>query len=228
MFDKIKILTFAKGNFIESQNKLKKHLDSIGIKNQKHLTDSDLPENFKKEFENYFLEKRGYGYWIWKPFIILNELKNISNDEILLYIDSTDLPKSPFFDLILNHFKTENIFLTNRGYKHGDWTKRDCFIHMNCDNEKYYNEFQLEAGLLAFKKNDLCFSILNEWFENMKNKKILDDTPNTLGFPNLPNFRDHRHDQSILTNLSIQKNIKSTNISGDYVIFNYNQPKKYS
>jgi hypothetical protein len=29
MFDKIKILTFAKGNFIESQNKLKKHLDSI-------------------------------------------------------------------------------------------------------------------------------------------------------------------------------------------------------
>jgi hypothetical protein len=62
----------------------------------------------------------------------------------------------------------------------------------------------------------------------MKNKKILDDTPNTLGFPNLPNFRDHRHDQSILTNLSIQKNIKSTNISGDYVIFNYNQPKKYS
>jgi len=32
MFDKIKILTFAKGNFIESQNKLKKHLDSIGIK----------------------------------------------------------------------------------------------------------------------------------------------------------------------------------------------------
>jgi hypothetical protein len=54
MFDKIKILTFAKGNFIESQNKLKKHLTDVGIKNQKHLTDSDLPENFKQEiFEEY-------------------------------------------------------------------------------------------------------------------------------------------------------------------------------
>jgi hypothetical protein len=227
MIDKIKVLTFAKGNFIESQNKLKKHLTDIGIKNQKHLTDSDLSENFKKEFENHFLEKRGYGYWIWKPFILLNEVKKLNNDEILIYIDSTDLPKLPFFEYVNTHFKTEKILLTNRGYLNGDWTKRDCFVFMNCDNEKYYNEIQLEAGLIGLKNNDFCIELLSLWFETMKNKKILDDSPNILGLPNLPKFREHRHDQSILTNISIQKNIKSINVNNDYVLFNYNQPVKY-
>ena len=58
MFDKIKILTFAKGNFIESQNKLKKHLTDIGIKNQKHITDKDLSKEFLTEYDEILKLKR--------------------------------------------------------------------------------------------------------------------------------------------------------------------------
>ncbi len=54
MYDKIKILTFAKGNFIESQQKLKNHLVSIGLTNHKHITDKDLPESFLYEYSEIF------------------------------------------------------------------------------------------------------------------------------------------------------------------------------
>jgi hypothetical protein len=226
-FDDIKVITFAKGNFLNSQTILSEHLNKLGISNQINLSDKDLPEDFKQKHKLFFNEIRGYGYWIWKPFIILNEIFKLSNNEILVYIDSTDLPKLPFFEFLQTHFITEDILLTNRGYKNGEWTKRDCFISMNCDSEKYHNAIQLEAGLMAFKKNDLCINLLSEWFEFMQNKQIVDDSPNTLGFPNLTNFKEHRHDQSILTNLSISKNIKNFNIGSEYVNFNFNQPRIY-
>ena len=62
MYDKIKILTFAKGNFIESQQKLKNHLISIGLLNQKHITDKDLPESFLSEHSDILSLKKGYNF----------------------------------------------------------------------------------------------------------------------------------------------------------------------
>lgn len=227
MYDKIKILTFAKGNFIESQQKLKNHLVSIGLLNQKHITDKDLPESFLSEHSDILSLKKGYGYWIWKPFIILNELQKLNDDEILIYIDSTDIPEKIFFDIVLDHFNNNDLLLINRGYKHGEWTKRDCFVLMDCDNDSYYNSVQLEAGIMALKKNGFNINLIKEWFEFMKDEKILTDIPNTCGLPNLPNFKDHRHDQSILTNLSIKHNLKSLNFLNYVIKYNFNQPKIY-
>lgn len=226
-YDKIKVLTFAKGNFVESQKNLLQHLTQIGVNNLIVKSDDDLPSEFMDEFSNLFGQKRGYGYWIWKPFIILNELQKLNDDEILIYIDSTDIPEKIFFDIVLDHFNNNDLLLINRGYKHGEWTKRDCFVLMDCDNDSYHNSVQLEAGIMALKKNDFNINLIKEWFEFMKDEKILTDIPNTCGLPNLPNFKDHRHDQSILTNLSIKRNLKSLNFPNYVIKYNFNQPRIY-
>ena len=43
----------------------------------------------------------------------------------------------------------------------------------------------------------------------MRDARILCDGPNVCGLPNLDGFRDHRHDQSILTILAIKHGIKT-------------------
>ena len=227
MYDKIKILTFAKGNFIESQQKLKNHLVSIGLTNQKHITDKDLPESFLSEYSEILSFKKGYGYCIWKPFIILEELKSIGDDEILVYIDSTDLPEKIFFDEVLKNFEQREYFFLNRGYNHGQWTKRDTFVLMDCDNQKYYNHVQLEAGVIGLKKNNFNVELVQEWLEYAKNKNILTEHPNISNLPNVNNFVEHRYDQSILTNLFIKKNLVSHRFGTEVIKYNYNQPKIY-
>jgi len=226
-YDKIKVLTFSKGNFKQSQEKLKSHLISIGINNLINYSDSDLPKNFIDEFHDLFEQKRGYGYWIWKPFIILKELNKLADDEILIYIDSTDQPSNLFFEILNNHLSKEEIYLVNRGYKNGEWTKRDCFIMMDCDNKKYHNSIQLEAGVLGLKKTDNNIKLITEWFEFCKNRNILTDLPNVCGLENLEGFKDHRHDQSILTNLSIKYGLKSYKLNQNIIWYNYNQPQIY-
>jgi hypothetical protein len=227
MFNKINILTFAKGNFIESQTHLKKHLNSLGLINQKHLTDNDLPEWFIEKYKHILKYKRGFGYCIWKPFIILQELEKISENEILFYLDSTDLPKKPLFDFIVNHFGVNDILLFNRGFNHGQWTKRDTFTLMNCDSEKFYNSVQLEAGVIALRKTESNLNLIREWFENCTDSRKLTEEPNTCGLGNVNFFREHRYDQSILTNICIQKEIPSYVFDTQYIEYNFFQPNQY-
>ncbi len=227
MYENIKILTFSKGSFSDSQIRLQKHLNNIGLFNITQLSDLDLPDDFKSDYSEILKYRRGYGYCIWKPFIILNELKKLKENEILFYIDSTDIPEIPLFDFIDNHFKNNTYLFFNRGFNHGEWTKRDTFVLMNCDSPEYHDAVQLEAGDICLIKNDFNFNIINEWFNNCKNINSLTETPNICGLPNLPTFHEHRYDQSILTNIIIKNKICSYNFNSDKIKYNYNQPQQY-
>jgi len=223
MYDKIKVLTFATNKYYYSQKKLIEHLNNIGLNNLISLTDSDLPELFFDTHKKHFEYSRGYGYWIWKPYIIKNNLEKLKSDEIILYIDCGDIPSIKFFNFILDHFKTYDYLFLNRGYNHGQWTKRDCFHYMECDDENFYNQTQLEAGVFALKNTSENHFLLDEWYTYMNDLNILTDNQNICGLDNLKNFIEHRHDQSILTNLIIKKNLKHFLLSNDYILYNKNQ-----
>jgi len=225
--EKIKILTFAKGNFKKAQNKLIKHLKKLGFDNIVNLDENNLPESFKNEYREILKSTKGFGYCIWKPYLILSELHKLKDDEILIYIDSTDCPSKIFFEIVINYFEKNNLLLLNRGYLNGEWTKRDTFILMDCDEKKYHEHVQLEAGIIALNKTESNIKLIEEWFSYTKNINILTETPNICGKENLINFKEHRYDQSILTNLSIKYNLKSYNFNSTIIKYNYYQPKNY-
>ena len=98
---------------------------------------------------------------------------------------------------------------------------------MNCDSPKFYDTVQLEAGVIALKKTDENINLIDEWFIHCTDPRKITDEPNTCGLENVNSFREHRHDQSILTNISIQKEIISYNFNTDYIQYNYHQPLIY-
>jgi len=52
--------------------------------------DKDLnnDEEFWKKHGNFIENnKRGNGYWIWKPYIIMKNLDLMNDNDILLYLD---------------------------------------------------------------------------------------------------------------------------------------------
>ena len=183
---KIKILTFANENFRNTRDFLVTYLKLIGLTNFINLDENSLTDDFRNEYKEILDRKRGFGYWIWKPYVILNELKKLKSDEILLYLDSADKPEISFFEILLNHLDKNDNFFTNRGFINGEWTKRDCFVYMDCDSEIYHNSVQLEAGIIGLKNTTQNIEIIEEWFNFCKNKHILTDEPNVCGLNNLP------------------------------------------
>lgn len=204
--------------------------ESIKIEELK-LFDQIIP--YKREWleeTKFYLENkeildmlRGGGYWLWKPYIIQETLKKMEYNDVLLYIDAGDKIELNDLSIIDNHMKYNDYIITNfnENRKHNYfYTKRDCFILMNCDEVKYYNVRQIEAGVLVFKKTPKIEEFINEWLFYCKNKNILTDISNEYG-ENIDGFIDHRHDQSILCNLTVKYNMNYSNVLLPHIHYNY-------
>lgn len=206
-------VTFADHNFKEKQESLSEKIKSLGYLPLAYSYDWLLSTEFYSDNKNILDQSRGCGYWLWKPFIIRHALiTKAKKDDILVYIDCGDI----FYDtldgvtfeeaLSLRMQDVDNLFITYHNHN-ATWTKRDCFVLMNCDSEKYWNASQLEAGVSFWKNSQQSIDLLDEWIRFCKDDRILTDIDNQCGLPNFPTFKDHRHDQSVLTNLVVKHNL---------------------
>jgi hypothetical protein len=166
--------------------------------------------DFYKENQEILDQKRGAGYWLWKPYIILEELKKIEYGDFIVYLDSAYYFLNNIEELINLSHKNNGFFFDE--IKDDDktckfWTKRDCFILMDCDEDLYYNYSTVQSGLLILEKNEKVISFIKEWLRYSQDKRILTDINNTLGKQNFNEFIEHRHDQAILSLLRIKYNI---------------------
>ncbi|RYE06208.1 MAG: hypothetical protein EOP33_03145 [Rickettsiaceae bacterium] len=82
--------------------------------------------------------------------------------------------------------------------------KRDAYIIMNYDNEKAYNATQLEAGFILLKNNKRNRSFVKLWQQYSEDERSITDEPSKLG-RELKEFVDRRHDQALLSLLSLNE-----------------------
>lgn len=201
-------ITLCDENYEHNRQKLNLLAEENGLQTISY-TINDLDKQYIKEIEEILKIKRGLGLCAWKPHIILETLKLINNGEYVIYIDSADMIDEQIFTYINEKIRKENILLVPSPSRNiqKKMTKRDCFVLMGCDEEKYWNNVQIEAGLIVAKKTEQTIKILEEWKFFCKNINIITDEPNICGLENFSDFVCHRHDQSIMTNLATKYNI---------------------
>lgn len=211
---KIFYINFASSKFRNSQLYLNKKYTDYGF-NCIAYNEIDV-HNFILNNKKFSINDKGYAYWIWKPYLILKTINEIANnDDIVFYSDCGDNVVNNPYLLIYSIINDNNFFIIENIYKNIQYTKRDCFHLMNCDNELYHNSMQIEAGICGFKKNKYTIDLLNEWLFFCQNYDVISDNEY---LPRYSNFIEHRHDQSILTNIIIKNNIKKIKI---YNLNNY-------
>jgi hypothetical protein len=196
------------------------------------------------EYDNTFLKESGFynhnkyifehsqgrfGYCCWKPFIILDAMDKIEYGDTLMYLDVADfIYNFSFFDYFEQSMRKNNQkFFTINSHAQGKYTSMDCFIGMGCDNSDYYCAKQLEAGTLGFQKNADNINFLHEWLSWCTIPEIICKNMNFYGIPNLPEFIDHRADQSILTNLFYKYKFSGNDIMAveKFISYNYYDKK---
>lgn len=166
---------------------------------------NDIELSFWNNHKEILQQVKGNGYWLWKPYFILATLKKMDEGDVLIYTDAAIIYNDSASKLITameqNH-TDKMLFLLGKEYTDAKYTKRDAFILMDCDEEKYYETAQVNAAIVVFKKNEENIKFCSEWLQYASDSRILTEIPNTCGKENYPNFLMHRHDQSILSLLS--------------------------
>lgn len=171
---------------------------------------------FHARFESILSQPRGGGYWAWKPYIILLTLLYARDGDMVFYHDSgrsgykyqIKQPLLPAFDWAQknNNGALPGILINTMNM---NWTKRDCFVLMGCDEENYWSRRQVQAGWSFWQKNQASISFVRKWAKYCTDPRIVTDFPNQCGEENFYNFIDHRHDQSILSLLCAREDVKA-------------------
>ena len=179
-----------------------------------------MATDFAQSHRDILSLKRGFGYWMWKPFIILEALNQAGPDDYVLYHDvgtpqrgditrgyTIDRDLAPLIRWAEDHGGIfPGVYMPHHG-KAKHWTKRDCFILMDCEGEAYWESPQIQAGYNLWKNTERSRRFLTEWLMYCTDARILTDAKNTMGQENFPGFKEHRHDQSIFTNLCIKNGV---------------------
>jgi hypothetical protein len=153
---------------------------------------------FFDQYKHILNRDRGGGFWLWKSLLIRQNLLSLDPDEILCYSDCSDRFTGTTNTFFTEQMKDKDMLFIRSFFLNKEFTKRDCFVLMGCDEPKYWNDRQLEAGLCFFRNTPRSFTILDEWIKYGSDPHIITDDPNEFG-ENFPEFKDHRHDQSILS-----------------------------
>ncbi len=223
----IVFITFGGGsqNYIDAGKRLIQQAESVNLFNKIiFYTDKYLFEDkeyWEKNGDFVMNNKRGFGYWLWKSYLIKKTISNMKNDEILLYLDcgcEIDHKKRDSMINCINIVKNDYIIGNYNGIeKH--LNKMDLIHYLNMNNEKYLNSLQHEAGQIMLLVNDKTRKLVNEWYEIACNYHLLDDSPSVL--QNCEKFFEHRHDQAIFSLLTKKYEIFSKNTLSN--AFNYSR-----
>lgn len=159
----------------------------------------DVDREYYQKHIEIFSQPRGAGYWLWKPYVILKALREMDEGDYLMYADAGVLYCSSILPMQRQLEQDgQDIYFTSSFWTSAYWTKRDAYILMDCDTPDYYDTRDIAAGYLLIKKTPASVQFIRQWQHYMEDPRILTDQPSVCGKPELPQFREHRHDESIL------------------------------
>lgn len=188
-------------NELKQKNIFEKYI----LKTRSDLVNTDFYLQNKKILDC----SRGSGYCAWKPYFILEALNELPENEILFYMDSEDYIKNPYVlrKMFDEKLKTYDYLFFSGNHPQKEYTRYDCFYLMNCLEEKYFDQLQIEAGLIVVKNTPFIKKFMKEWMDYCKNYQIISFHAENMYGENDSMFKEHRDDQSILTNLVCKYNL---------------------
>lgn len=192
------------------------------------------------KYKNIFKYERGYGYWLWKPYIILRKLEELNDNDILVYIDSgSSIVNNPEEkNRYLNILKNKSIItFANLDYIERRFQKKRVLKYFNLEKDNdFLNSNHVEGGCLIIKNNKDSREFIKNWlyYCTYDNHSLLNDISDNNEYED---FIEHRHDQSLLSILSKKSDIvhilSENNLYQDYSCFfssrlTDNGPRKYA
>jgi len=173
----------------------------------------DIDSEFFQENKLILTQPKGAGYWAWKPYFLLKCFQIMNDGDVLFYADAGNTVVNDFLPLfeLLDHSATGTLLFFNRGENDkallNRWyTKYDCFYLMDCLDEEFFDGDHADAAFQAYEKNEFNKNFLTEYLKYCLNWQIISDSKSIHG-QELQDYRDHRHDQSVLSNLAIRHKI---------------------
>jgi hypothetical protein len=159
---------------------------------------------------------RGFGYWCWKPQIVLQLLREMNEGDILLYVDVGCHLNPGGIDRLKEYFELAEKYgivafqsrsITEFGQEDkaehflcdGHWCKGDLLDFFDARSDSIVTASgQIGGGIFLVRKDAESERFFEEFRQVFYDRfDLCDDSPSKS--PNLPGFMENRHDQSVMS-----------------------------
>ena len=202
-------LTFGShGDFVKAAIGLCKQAESAGAETCRHLTMSDLPEAWRRR-HSVDLSTYGAGHWKWKPFIILQRLKELNDGDLLLYADR---------DLKLS-FNISTLFCLGQNAEQGlaafhqtcftdrPWTSHELVNAVGAGAAEL-DTVQIAASLQVWRRSSATLDLAQTYLD-WTERYARDPSNETVERMRNKAYIAHRHDQSCFSLLLKKRGIQT-------------------
>lgn len=141
---------------------------------------------------------RGYGWWAWKPHVILRTLEALDPGDLVVYVDAAAYFVAPLAPLAAAAVRDVMLFRLGeaaaKGYTNERWTHPAALERMGRADERHRQAYQVNAAVQAYRNTHAARAFLREYLRWCCDPAVVADAPG---------FQHHRHDQSVLSLLAV-------------------------
>lgn len=203
-------LTFANTRYMKT-NRIMREAESFGMFDRLVTkSELDIPDYIAKHQQFITDNPYGYGLWIWKPKIILDQLREINDNDFLLYCDAGSQlnaqGKARLYEYVANMEKQQAsivTFGTSPNYWGQIYVKMDAIMDYfpAYANDRFIYRY---AGVMLLKKTPQVVQMITEWLELCENHHFLDRS-GSVKYPDyIPGYQGNDCDNGLF-NLCLAK-----------------------
>jgi len=188
------------GVFFKNQNILAWSALNRGIDVTITYKRGHMDPQFYKKNKDILTQKRGAGYWLWKPYFILKTMEMFPDNTLILYADS-GVVFTDSLEEILEILNQDQILLIG----HGKPVPLRIYLKAEAQkifgikaNENVLNSQNIWAFFMGIRNTPTNRVFIKKWLTMCENKDALTDQPFD---PHIQEktFSYHQHDQALLS-----------------------------
>ena len=191
----ISFVSFANSRYA-SQNRIKREAEEMQFFDHIYVGDEKMLEPWYFEKYKDRWPERSFGYWQWKPYLIRRVMDRMEEGDFLWNAG-----------LLYLQMVTENpcgVLGFDQHFREAEWTKADLFDYFGVlGDPKYMDHGQVASGCIIIHKKPASQRLVDEWHYIMHfQHDLATDSPSKI--PNVSNFQENRHDQSVFSLLMVK------------------------
>ena len=164
----------------------------------------DEIEGLDRSFTDFVgAHPRGFGLWVWKPWVVLEVMKKAKEGDIVFYLDAGctvhTSPKSRLrYQWYLDHIQEHGNLFFELPQAEFNYTKKEAIEYFQL-SEQEVNSGQLAGTIQGYIVDKIQFEFVSAWLQacTLDSGRLLQDV-DSRDFED-ERFIEHRHDQSVFS-----------------------------
>jgi hypothetical protein len=108
------------------------------------------------------------------------------------------------------------------------WTNRDALVALELDQPEIHAATPIQASFSLWRAGKKSCEFVREWLALCAQRRLISDDPVTDPRGNLQGFREHRHDQALLTLLCIKRGLSALSLGRERPGVDFRNPSEVS